>query len=663
VLDAGTIVAGYRVDGVLGQGGMAVVYRATQLSLNRTVALKLLAGELSDDPSFRERFRREGQLQAALDHMHIVPVYEAGETEFGLFLAMRLITGSTLKELILTNALTPRRTLRILAQVAQALDSAHDAGLIHRDVKPQNILIGQGDQVYLADFGLIKSHDEAALTSPGQFMGTIDYVAPEQIQGEPASAASDCYALTAVMYECLSGRVPFPHDAEAAVLHDHIVTPPPRLSEVRPDLSPALDDVIAAGMAKNPALRPPASELIKAAARAVSSSADPSSADSEVAPPGQPTRISGIAGDGLAGDPTWQLTRGHGQTTAAAATAATTGGETRISREEDSGPALTAPASETREPVGARRAASGWLAGLVLIALAAAAVAGYLVGHPDRAQAVSFANSAAGGALQVSFPSGWHTGADTAVIPGLRLQSAVGLTDGDGASFLAGTVTSVNGAALLPAALQSRIRGGRSAADTVLLGSLRVRRYAGLAVRGAPGPVTLYVLPTSSGVATLACVIGRNPRASAATQCAQIAATLRLHGTRALSLAPSPAYARAVGGALQTLRTATQGPTHALSAAHTRKAQATASSGLSAAYAAATHTLGALAAPPQAAGSQRQIVSALGRLRDGYSAAAAAARSGSANAYRAATRDITRSSGALRRGLDGFRQAGYQIAS
>jgi hypothetical protein len=659
VLDAGTIVAGYRVDGVLGQGGMAVVYRATQLSLNRTVALKLLAGELSDDPSFRERFRREGQLQAGLDHLHIVPVYEAGETEFGLFLAMRLITGSTLKELILANALTPRRTLRILAQVAQALDSAHEAGLIHRDVKPQNILIGQGDQVYLADFGLIKSHDEAALTSPGQFMGTIDYVAPEQIQGEPASAASDCYALTAVMYECLSGRVPFPHDNEAAVLHDHIVTAPPRLSEVRPDLSPALDDVIAAGMAKNPALRPPASELIKAAARAVSTGADSSSAESEAAPLGQPTRISGIAGDDPAGDSTWQLTRGHGQINAAA----TTGDETRISREEDGGPAVTAPAAETPKAVGPPRAASGWLAGLVVIALAAAAVAGYLVGHPGRAQAVSFANSAAGGALQVSFPSGWHTGADTAVIPGLRLQSAVGLTDGDGASFLAGTVTSVNGPALLPAALQSHISGGRSAADTVLLGSLRASRYAGLAVKGVPGPVTLYVLPTSSGVATLACVIGRDPRAGAATQCAQIAATLRLHGTRALSLAPSPAYARAVGGALQTLRAATQGPAQALSAAHTRKAQATASSGLSAAYGTATHTLGALTAPPQATGSQRQIVVALGRLRDGYAAAAAAARSGSAHAYRAATRDITRSSGALGRGLDGLHQAGYQIAS
>ena len=136
-------MAGYRIDGVLGRGGMGVVYRATQLSLGREVALKLLAVELSEDPGFRARFQREAKLQAALEHEHIVPVYEAGQTDDGLFMAMRLIDGPTLKDLILENQLDPRRSLRILAQVAQALDAAHDAGLIHRDIKPQNILIEQ----------------------------------------------------------------------------------------------------------------------------------------------------------------------------------------------------------------------------------------------------------------------------------------------------------------------------------------------------------------------------------------------------------------------------------------------------------------------------------------------------------------------------------------
>ncbi len=253
---------------------MGVVYEATQLSLNRVVALKLLAPNLSDDPGFRARFEREGQVQAALDHEHIAAVYEAGQSEYGLFLAMRLIAGPTLKRLILDGDLDPRRSVRLLTQVAHALDAAHEAGLIHRDIKPQNILIGKGDHAYLADFGLIKAPDEARLTGTGQFIGTIDYVAPEQIQAEPATSASDCYALAGVLYECLTGEVPFPKPSEAATLHAHVMSTPPLVSERRPDLPPALDGVIAQGMAKDPWSRPArAVELIQAASRALSSSA------------------------------------------------------------------------------------------------------------------------------------------------------------------------------------------------------------------------------------------------------------------------------------------------------------------------------------------------------------------------------------------------------
>jgi serine/threonine protein kinase len=261
---------------------MGAVYQATQLSLQRVVALKLLAQNLGDDPGFRARFEREGQVQAALDHEHIVSVYEAGQSEYGLFLAMRLIDGPTLKELILDDSLDPRRAVRLLAQVAHALDAAHRAGLIHRDIKPQNILIGKSDHAYLADFGLIKAPDEARLTGTGQFIGTIDYVAPEQIQAEPATPASDIYALTGVLYECLTGEVPFPRATEAAVLHAHVMSPPPTVTERRPDLPPALDGVIAQGLAKDPWSRPSlAAELMHAASRALSSTA-PSAAPSAV---------------------------------------------------------------------------------------------------------------------------------------------------------------------------------------------------------------------------------------------------------------------------------------------------------------------------------------------------------------------------------------------
>ena len=270
----GTIISGYRVDGVLAAGNMAEVYEATQLSLNRVVALKLLAPNLSDDPAFRARFKREGQVQAGLDHDHIVTVYEAGQSEYGLFLAMQLIAGPTLKQLITDHTLDPRRTVRLLSQVARALDAAHQSGLIHRDIKPQNILIGPGDHAYLADFGLIKTRDEARLTGTGQFIGTIDYVAPEQIQGEPVTPACDHYALAAVLYECLTSEVPFPTPSEAATLHAHVIAPPPRVSERRADLPSALDTVIARGMAKDPRARPAlAAELIQSAARALSTSA------------------------------------------------------------------------------------------------------------------------------------------------------------------------------------------------------------------------------------------------------------------------------------------------------------------------------------------------------------------------------------------------------
>ena len=270
----GDQVAGYRIESVLGRGGMGIVYEATQLSLNRTVALKVLYPHLSQDPVFRARFRREGELQAAVDHPHIVTVYEAGEAEEGLFLAMRLVRGSTLKDLIVEEDLGGEDAVRLLKPIADALDTAHAAGMTHRDIKPQNILVGARGHAYLADFGLTRSAADRALTKTGQFVGTIDYVSPEQIRGEPAGTASDVYALTAVLYECLCGTVPFPQPSDVAVLNAHMSNPPPRVTSHRPELSPAVDDVIARGMAKEPSERQTsATEMIVQAERAISTPA------------------------------------------------------------------------------------------------------------------------------------------------------------------------------------------------------------------------------------------------------------------------------------------------------------------------------------------------------------------------------------------------------
>jgi hypothetical protein len=272
LLATGTTLAGYRLDGVLGKGGMGVVYEATQLSLNRTVALKVLAPHLSDDPAFRARFRREGQIQAAIDHPNIVTVHEAGETEHGLFIAMRLVRGPTLKDLVVDHELDDARAFRILRPVADALDTAHEADLIHRDIKPQNVLVGARDHPYLADFGLTKSLGDTGLTRTGQFVGTLDYIAPEQARGLQVTGQCDVYSLTGVVFECLTGAVPYPRDSDVAVLYAHMTDPPPKVTEVRPELPEALDEVIARGMAKEPAHRyPTASAMLEAVEQALDS--------------------------------------------------------------------------------------------------------------------------------------------------------------------------------------------------------------------------------------------------------------------------------------------------------------------------------------------------------------------------------------------------------
>src|SRR4051794_28509393 len=253
VLSPGTQLEGYRIEGLLGRGGMGIVYEATQLSLQRHVALKLLSAELGADASFRARFQREGRLHAAIDHAHIVPIYDSGELEGeGLYTGRPLGRAPTLKELVLGGELEPQRALRLLGPVADALDTAHEAGLVHRDIKPQNILVGPRDHGYLADFGLTRAPGDTAFTKTGQFVGTLDYIAPEQILGEHPGAGSDVYSFAAVIYECLTRSVPYPRPTEAAVLFAHVSDPPPRASALVPELEP-VDEILARAMAKDPA--------------------------------------------------------------------------------------------------------------------------------------------------------------------------------------------------------------------------------------------------------------------------------------------------------------------------------------------------------------------------------------------------------------------------
>jgi predicted Ser/Thr protein kinase len=270
----GTELAGYRIERVLGRGGMSVVFLARDPGLRRNVALKLLSPELAGDEAFRVRFLRESRLAASLDHPNVVPVYEAGEVAGLLYIAMRYVQGTDLKALLRAEgALAPERTLVVVDQVAAALDAAHERGLVHRDVKPSNVLLtgppGK-EHCYLADFGLSTSASDQSAADVAQVVGTIDYVAPEQIRGEEVDGRADVYSLACLLYECLVGDVPFRRTSDVAVIYAHLEEPLPNASQRAPELPVALDAVLERGTAKVPDERwPTCSALVEAARSAL----------------------------------------------------------------------------------------------------------------------------------------------------------------------------------------------------------------------------------------------------------------------------------------------------------------------------------------------------------------------------------------------------------
>lgn len=271
-LAPGSTFAGHRIDAHVGTGAMGVVYKATDLALDRPVALKLVSSALARDPVFRARFQRECRLAAGLDHPHVVPVYHAGDDHGRLYVSMRLIAGRDLRALLEEEGpLEPVRASAIVTQVADALDEAHRHGLVHRDVKPANILVGTRrgvEHAFLTDFGISKlASGDTALTGPGLAIGTADYIAPEQAQGHAVDGRADLYSLACVLFHALTGRLPFEGGSAMQTLWAHVYTPPPPLRDTRPDLPAALDAAVETALAKDPAARPPTAGTF---ARAVS---------------------------------------------------------------------------------------------------------------------------------------------------------------------------------------------------------------------------------------------------------------------------------------------------------------------------------------------------------------------------------------------------------
>lgn len=254
----GTAFGGFIIGELLGRGGMGVVYRATRLSDGREVALKLMLPEISANKEFRERFIREAQIAPALDHPNIVPVYETGEVDSELFIAMQLIEGCDLKSVLGQEGPLPtRRALGILEQAGLALDTAHEAGIVHGDVKPQNLMIApteeSKDRVLLTDFGLIRPMgSESSASRTGAIFGSIQYMAPEQIEGIQADGRADVYSLACVAFEALTGRIPFDRPNEVGVIWAHIHEEPPRVTDENPALPGGLNEVLHQAMSKHP---------------------------------------------------------------------------------------------------------------------------------------------------------------------------------------------------------------------------------------------------------------------------------------------------------------------------------------------------------------------------------------------------------------------------
>ena len=610
---------------MIGRGGMGVVYRGSQASLGRVVALKLLSSELSKDDRFRERFRREATFQAAIEHPNIVPVYETSDSPYGLYIAMRLVPGPNLREVIQAEQLTPARAVSILRGVASALDTAHARGVIHRDVKPANILVVR-DHAYLADFGLTKAVGVESITRSGPLLGTLDYVAPEQIRGEEVDSRADVYSLGAVLFECLTGSVPFKRSTDVAVLYAHLEQEPPSVRTLRSELPAAIDEVITRGMAKVPARRQEsAGQLIAEAAQA--------------------------------------LREGPRHT--------------RLRRElEAAGDTTTLPTAPVTTSPG-ESSTSSWRvrASLAMAALLAVAV-GIAVGAllPGTRNALASGRTIKANAASIRVPRNWselppgspirylfyhdratdvHRGVAGAAPPG---RTSAGVVIGRVAAF---------GPGLLPGSFPTHA-DVRETPRAVRLGQLEALYYPDVRSGRGTRSIELYLVPTSNNVVGVACYVPTGSSGGGVLQdCGQIAATLRLLASRPFSLGARPAFSTHLTQVLVPLAERLPALDHALFVAPTSASQAIAARQVAAAYVRAAKQMTAVpfgAISPAEGGINVLIRDSLFGVSRAFDSLAAAAARRDAAAYRHAATGVRTAVSELGASLDQLTKLGYTVS-
>ena len=644
LLRPGDVLGGFCVEDVIGVGGMAIVYRAEQVSLGRPVALKVLSSRLTSDPSFRERFRREGTHAAALEHPNIVPVYDSGEEDGLLYLAMRLVEGTNLAELVQTRGVTADQTIELLRPIASALDTAHAGGLIHRDVKPQNILITAQNHPYLADFGVSKGSNTYGLTATGGFVGSVNYAAPEQINGLTLTPASDVYALTAVLYQCLTGRVPYERETDAGIMQAHLTAPPPTL----PSTGGADTDfhsVLARGMAKDPGARyGHAGDLITAAALSVARLPShmrtsvpafplPAAEPAEAAAPPRPAASAPRANHTEIIAAEERLAR---------ATAPPSMTAVDIRREPAPSPDAVTATGRRRRPPNLVLAVAA--AGLLVAVLLVSAVSG----GSGSARSRTYTS----GILTLAADSSWKPEpASRAPLAGAQIAV---LGRGSTVAVL-GSVAQQPVAASPPPQLRTYGAPDTRATVSLPLGPARLYAWHGA---GSHAPLLLYVIATSAGEALLGC---NAPSASlAASSCASLAGRARLVGAKVEYPGPDAALGGVLAQAL-TSRQAAVSRVVTLPVNTGLPARATALRALTSADSAAAAALAGAVARPRYAADTEHLRQSLSQESADVAQLAGAARANDRSRYASLRSGLVGTAEPLRRVAAALQARGFRL--